>query len=179
LRNLDRDYIGSVRESVDEIGEMIYRARRAAPDSAAQPDTTASASGERCACGSHSAEVCARAGLCGPGFKMGWGAVDYSRAAYPVQAGEAVEERALFEAWLRRRWPNAHRPIDEKTATGSYAFTENNLLWEAWQARASLAPVSAQPNDIDMVKGALDLCEPEEQQAFQRIVAALKGERRG
>jgi hypothetical protein len=43
-------------------------------------------------------------------------------------------ERAAFEAWLRSRWPNAVRPIDEKTVTGSYAFTENNLLWEAWQA---------------------------------------------
>jgi hypothetical protein len=52
-------------------------------------------------------------------------------------------ERAAFEAWLRSRWPNASRPIDEKTATGSYAFTENNLLWEAWQAARRTAPVSA------------------------------------
>jgi hypothetical protein len=50
-----------------------------------------------------------------------------------------ADERAAFEAWLRRRWPNACRPIDEKTVTGSYAFTENNLLWEVWQVRAALA----------------------------------------
>jgi hypothetical protein len=56
------------------------------PELATPAATTASASDERCACGSHSAEVCARAGLCGPGFKMGWGAVDYGRAAPSQEA---------------------------------------------------------------------------------------------
>lgn len=61
-------------------------------------------------------------------------------------AGNAagLDDRADFEAWLRSRWPNAHRAIDEKTATGSYAFTENNLLWEAWQACAKLHRTSAE-----------------------------------
>jgi hypothetical protein len=33
-------------------------------------------------------------------------------------------------------------------------------------------------NDIDMVRGALDLCEPEDQQAFQRILALVRPERK-
>jgi len=42
--------------------------------------------------------------------------------------------REAFEAWLRSRWPNAVRPIDEKTPAGTYWFSENNILWEAYQA---------------------------------------------
>lgn len=45
----------------------------------------------------------------------------------------APDQRQRFDAWLRRRWPNAQTPIDAKTPTGYYLYSENNLYWEAWQ----------------------------------------------
>jgi hypothetical protein len=58
--------------------------------------------------------------------------------------GASIEaERADFEAWLRSRWTNAYRPIDEKTESGHYMFSENNILWEAWQAARRTPPIVA------------------------------------
>jgi hypothetical protein len=74
--------------------------------------------------------------------------------------------------------PEFRRLVAHYQFTGS---TEKSLraMIAYIDSRASLTPVSAQQNDIEMVKGALDLCEPEEQQAFQRIIAALKGQNHG
>jgi len=107
-----------------------------------------------CICGKDTTDHYAVPYYCGPvregksegGYKAAcarcyarWEAWDSAHAEYeswlPIPAaGVSVDgERQRFEAWLRRRWPNAQTPIDEKTPTGYYLYSENNILWEAWQ----------------------------------------------
>lgn len=71
-----------------------------------------------------------------------------------------TDERSQFEAWLQSRFPNAYRPIDEKTASGYYVFSENNILWEVWQARSKLA---AQAGQVAVPEG-FDQSEMEDSQ---------------
>jgi hypothetical protein len=99
LRNLDRDYIGSVRESVDEIGEMIALARRVAPA------TTDSESGDALPC-----PFCG--GKCDPDGWLGGGGL---------------------------RGPECE----------NCGATADSLA--GWNRRASLAPVSAQPDEGTML----------------------------
>jgi hypothetical protein len=119
-------------------------ARRFVPDA---PDTTDSASGDCSTCGGSES-------ISDP---MGW---QFERvpcpdcAAQPVQAGEAVDERALFEAaYIARKQANdPSRTLSDDDADTWLARSsrdESRYLhaqeaWEGWQARASLAPVSAQ-----------------------------------
>ncbi len=142
---------------------LIALARRAAPDSAAQPDTTASASGllssdelaafhRFCECaedfdsGGHDVDkdMMVKLARIGVVRSTGFGRHettafgDKIRAAQPVQAAGAVDERALFE--------HAERASDltrDEDVPDDYANPYVQSAWEGWKARASLAPVSA------------------------------------
>jgi hypothetical protein len=71
-------------------------------------------------------------------------------ASHPVQAGDAVDERALFEAWHRSKFATKHstgqptRDMHNGIYDENYGPKDQQQMWEVWQARASLAPVSAQ-----------------------------------
>jgi hypothetical protein len=231
LRNLDRDYIGSVRESVDEIGEMIYRARQAAPA------TTDSASGHETTLDDGSIfKLSGWAGGAAPGGAFSTvtcehrkpdgtvEVIDYVRAAQPVQAGalphavadrvaakeaarasglckaesasqlcidccnsnrggcayvqpvqagEAVDERALFDAWM-------NEPCVPGSKVQRWAMERNGsaraLIRKGWMARASLAPVSAQQGAAVDAKpyGWVQFIDGQQTQNFARDEAELE-----
>jgi hypothetical protein len=114
LRNLDRDYIGSVRESVDEIGEMIALARRVAPA------TTDSESGDALPC-----PFCG--GKCDPDGWLGGGGL---RGPECENCGATADSLA---GWNRRA---SLAPVSAQQPDMSDAYVGAREDLAVWKKRA-------------------------------------------
>lgn len=121
--------------------------KNTAPDSAAQSDTTASASGQTLYEEWVEREVTtvnpARWDQLDAYTQAHWNKTATARAAQPVQAGEAVAHRMQFADWAY----STHAANVRTNDNGEFGDRTTAKMFGAWMEatrRASLAPVSAQ-----------------------------------